>query len=159
MPGFHLAHPDGTDVPRIEERVLASGEEGLGGNLMLVDASNQYAECGADPASIYGVAATGFGASPATDFNILGTKEFPPGKLQVIKAKGQTFHAPFVGTLPANPGGSFGVIKDTDDQWKVDFDETVATRVHYLGPINDDPSAATPRRVRVIFLEANLQNL
>lgn len=155
---FQLGEPDGTDVPQILERVLASGAAGVGGNLMLVDANNQYAECGADPASIFGVAATAFGAD-TSGFNILATKEFPPGKLQVIKAKGQVFTAQYVGTLPTNPGGVYGVIKDSDGKWKVDFAETTATRVRYVRPVDNDPRTTTPVRVVVRFIDANLQDL
>jgi hypothetical protein len=59
---FQLAHPDGVRVPRIVEKNLAAAQAFLEGALVLADASDNYAECGADPASIAGVTVSPAGA-------------------------------------------------------------------------------------------------
>lgn len=155
---FQLAHPKGgaQGVPRVVEKPLAAGQAGNTGALMLADASDNWAECGADPAAIGGVALSGFGAD-AGGFNILGKKEFPPGKLECFALEGLEFTAKYVGALPAANGGSFGVIRDTDGDWKVDFNDTTAQRVKLI-----DRRTASPEnvgRVVVSFIAANIQRV
>lgn len=151
---FKLANPDGQTAPPIVERNLATGSAFPQGSLLLVNGSGEYAECGADPASIAAVAATPCGAD-TSGFNILGRKEFPSGRMQGINVTGQVFRARYVGTLPAADGGSYGVVKDTDDAWKVDFAETVATRVKLVGRLTNSPE--NQPEVLVEFLPANIQ--
>lgn len=151
---FRLANPDGQSAPPTVERDLAAGASFPQGSLMLVNASGQYAECAADPASIAAVAATPCGAD-TSGFNMLGRKEFPSGKMQGINLHRQRFRARYVGTLPAADGGSYGVVKDTDGQWKVDFAETVATRVKLVGRLTNSP--INQPEVLVEFIEANIQ--
>lgn len=145
----------GTKVPPVKELPVASGAAFEAGALLLVDANGAYAECGADPAVIAAVAESGFGVD-ASGFNRLGRKEFPPGMMQATKVQGeQPFIAEYVGTLPAANGGAYGVIRDTDSRWKVDFAETVNTRVRLLGRRTDSPINVA--KVEVCFLPANVQ--
>lgn len=153
---FQLAHPDGDHVPRVVTKPLAAAQDFLEGTLLLEDANGAYAECGADPAAIAAVAPNGAGAD-TSGFNILGKKEFPPGYMDGIAVKGQTFSAKYVGALPAADGGSYGVVKDTDNYWKVDFNEVVNTRVVLVGRRTTSPENIA--RVLVRFLDANVQTI
>ena len=153
---FVLADTPDTGVNRIVQRALASGSAFPQGTLMLVNGSNEFAECGADPASIAAVSATACGTD-STGFNILGKKEFPPGYMQGITLEGRKFRAKYVGTLPAVDGGSYGVVKDTDGQWKVDFTDTTATRVKLVGRLTGSPE--NQAQVLVAFIPANIQQI
>lgn len=154
---FQLAHPYGRSVPRVIEKPLAAAQTFNAGALLLADASDNFAECGADPASIGAVALSGAG-SDTSGFNIFGKKEFPPGKMQAVPLKTDLpFTAKYVGTLPAANGGSYGVVRDTDSDWKVDFAETVATRVKLVDRRTTSPENIA--RVVVEFLAANIQLL
>lgn len=151
---FQLAHPDGVAVPRIVEKTLAAGYAALEGALLLANASDEFAETGADPASIAAVAVAP-GGTDTSGFNRFGKKEFPPGKMQGIALSGIVFSARYVGTLPGANGANYGVVRDTDTYWKVDFAETVNTRLKLV-----DRRTASPEniaRVLVIFLTANIQ--
>jgi len=141
-------------VPPNRELPVAAGEAFEQGALLLVNASGEYEECAADPAAIAAVSESAFGAD-TSGFNRLGVREFPPGMMQGTKVQGQQFHAEYVGTLPAAIGGSYGVVRDTDGRWKVDFDETVETRVKLVGFWTDAP--INKNRVFVEFLAANVQ--
>lgn len=153
---FQLAHPDGTHVPRIVTKPLAASQTFLEGALLLEDSNGAYAECGADPAAIAAVAPNGGGAD-TSGFNILGQKSFPPGFLDGISVRNVIFSAKYVGTLPAADGGSYGVVKDSDGYWKVDFSETSATRVVLVGRRTTSPENIA--RVLVRFLDANVQTI
>lgn len=153
---FILADTPDTGVNRIVQRALAAGASFPQGSLMLVNGSNEFAECGADPASIAAVSATACGTD-SSGFNMLGKKEFPPGFMQGIALEGRKFRAKYVGALPAADGGSYGVIKDADGQWKVDFNDTVATRVKLVGRLTGSPE--NQAQVLVIFLAANIQTV
>lgn len=136
---FVLADSPHGQVPRIVERPLASGASFPQGSLMVVNGSGQYAECGADPASIAAVSATACGTN-ATGFGWNTKHEFPPGYMQGINIGPDVrFRAKYVGTLPAADGGNYGVIKDSDGQWKVDFADTTATRVKLVDRLTDSP--------------------
>jgi len=153
---FQLAHPDGTHVPRVVTKPLAASQVFLEGALLLEDSNAAYAECGADPAAIAAVAPNGAGPD-TSGFNILGVKPFPPGFMDGISVRNQIFSARYVGTLPAADGGSYGVVKDTDGYWKVDFNETSATRVVLVGRRTTSPENIA--RVLVRFLDANVQTI
>lgn len=152
---FQLANPGpGEDVPRIVERTVAAAQSFLEGALLLIDGSNNAAECGADPAAIAGVAISAYGAD-TTGFVRTGEKEFPPGKMQIIAALGREFTARYVGTLPAADGALYGVVKDSDGYWKVDFTETVNPRLKLVNRRTASPENVA--RVTVKFLDANVQ--
>lgn len=151
---FQLAHPDGIRVPRTVEKNLAAAQAFLEGALLLADASDNYAECGADPASIAGVSVSAAGAD-TSGFNRFAKKEFPPGKMQAIALTGIVFSARYIGGLPAANGASYGVVRDSDLYWKVDFTETVNTRLKLVDRRTNSPENIA--RVLVIFLTANIQ--
>jgi hypothetical protein len=156
MRGFILARPEGQSVPRVVEKDLAAGAAFEVGALLLVNGSGQYAECGADPVSIAAVAESGAGAD-TSGFNILARKEFPSGRMTGTAVRNMLFRARYVGALPAADGGAYGVIKDADGFWKVDFNEAVNTRVRMLGRLTDSPINVP--EVLVKFLDANVQDV
>lgn len=151
---FQLAHPDGIRVPRIVEKNLAAAQAFLEGALLLADASDNFAECAADPAAIAGVSVSPAGAD-ASGFNRFAKKEFPPGKMQAIALTGVVFSARYIGGLPAANGASYGVVRDADLYWKVDFTEVAATRLKLVDRRTNSPENIA--RVLVIFLTANIQ--
>lgn len=152
---FRAARLRAGSVPHIREKVVATGAAFEEGALLLVDANGLYAECGADPAAIAAVAESAFGAD-TSGFVRTGKKEFPPGYMQAsLVANEQPFHAEYVGTLPAANGGSYGVVRDTDGKWKVDFADVTATRVKLVNRLTDSPE--NRNRVEVVFLAANVQ--
>jgi hypothetical protein len=155
---FIPSHIDGQKMPRTIEKSTAAGSAFNDGALLLANASDEFAECAADPAVIGAVAASGAGAD-TTGFNRLGVKGFPPGKVQAHwVGDEQVFSAEYVGALPAAAGGSYGVIRDTDGRWKVDFNETVNTRVKLQSKKPTESPINRPR-VLVTFLPANVQVL
>lgn len=152
---FQLAYPKGVAVPRIIEKSLAAAQAFEVGALLVADASDNWAECGADPASIAAVACSPAGAD-STGFNILGRREFPSGKVQAIALSAEVpLSCKYVGTLPAANGGSYGVVKDTDGFWKLDFAETTAAQFKLVDRRTNSPENIG--RVIVIPLVAKIQ--
>jgi hypothetical protein len=155
--GFVLASSDsGGFLDPLVEKALAAAFAEAQGALVVVNGSGQFAACGADPALVAGVTNTP-GGTDTSGFNILGSKEFPPGYMQVIPARGNLFRAPYVGTLPAADGGEYGVIRDSDGIWKVDFDELAAPVVVLAGRLTDDPEDQPEVLVR--FLDSVIQDI
>lgn len=155
--GFILASAaPGGSIPSIVEKALAAAYAEDQGALLVVNGSGQFAACGADPPLIAAVSLTP-GGTDTSGFNILGSKEFPPGYMQGIAVRDQLFRAPYVGTLPAADGGQYGVIRDTDDVWKVDFDEVAAVAVTLVGRLTNDPEDVPEVLVR--FLDAVVQDI
>lgn len=105
------------------------------GALLIDDGNGNWAVCGPNPPLIGAVAVTPGGNDTTSlagvgAFNIRGRKEFPTGVMQAIFAgDSQTFLAKFVGTPPTSGRGMFGVIRDTDGFWKINFNDTVNQRV------------------------------
>jgi hypothetical protein len=152
---FILARAKSQSIPRVRELALASGAAGLRGALMVRDANGAWAECGADPAAIGGIAESDFGAATGVGAGT-GKLEFPPGRMQCTLVQDEVvFRARYVGTLPAADGGSYGVVRDTDGLWKVDFSDTTATRVKLVSRLTDSPLNVP--EVLVVFLAANVQ--
>lgn len=95
------------------------------GAAVVLDGSKNVTECGADPASLYG-----FSLGDVT----AGVSKDPQDntKVTVLKAiEGEKFwmsctSAPSEATHRNN---SYGLVKDADGIWIVDFTDTVATRV------------------------------
>lgn len=155
MPGFQLAHPKGVGVPRVVQRPLAAAQAFLSGAVLLVDANGAYAECGADPAAVAAISLSGCGAD-ASGFNILAKKEFPPGYMQAIPITTDIqWIVPYVGTLPAADGGSYGIVKDSDNFWKADFSDTTNLRIKLVGRRTTSPENLA--LVEVVFLSTNIQ--
>lgn len=152
---FKLARLKAAHTPRVRELAVAAGASFKKGALLLRDANGQWAECGADPAAIAAVALSDYNAD-ATGFSHTGRTEFPPGYMQGCAVQDEVaYRAEFVGALPAADGGSYGVIKDADGRWKVDFNEVVATRVKLVNRFTNSPE--NDNEVEVVFLAANVQ--
>lgn len=154
---FQLAYPKGQDVPRTIEKPLAAAQSWEAGAHVIADASDNWAECGADPASVGAIAIHPVGVD-SSGFNILARREFPSGKAQCIPLTPDLpFTARYVGSLPANNGGTYGVVRDTDLQWKIDFAEVTTMQWKLV-----DRRTASPEniaRVVVIPLVARIQIL
>lgn len=155
MRGFVLASgaPGGT-IGAIVERPLAAAYAEEQGALLVVNGSGQYAACGADPALIAAVADTP-GGTDASGFNILGHKEFPAGYMQGINIRDRVFRAFYVGALPAADGGQYGVIRDSDGFWKVDFNEVDNPVLVLVGRLTASPESQA--EVLIKFLPAVIQ--
>lgn len=154
---FQLAYPDGTAVPYIVEKTLAASQSFLVGTPLVVDTDGNFAEADADPDVIAAIAAAPCG-SDTSGFNILGYKEFPSGKMQGIAVQGGVhFTAEYVGALPAADGGLYGIVKDTDNKWKVDFNEISATVVKLVGRRTTAPESIL--RVIVSVMPASVQTI
>ena len=152
---FRLARLHGRSVPRTRTYPYAAGSTFKKGALLVRDASGNWAECGADPASIGGVAEHHVGTD--TDgFGGHGYKEFPQGFAMATLVQDEvSFLASYVGALPAAYGGLYGVILDATLGWSVDFAETVATRVRLVDRRTEAPENLA--LVEVVFLAANVQ--
>lgn len=155
MRGFVLASgsPGGL-IGDVTEKALAAAYAEEQGALLVVNGSGQFAACGADPAQIAAVANTP-GGTDTSGFNILGKKEFPAGYMQGIAIKGRQFRAFYTGTLPAADGGQYGVIRDSDGFWKVDFDEVVNVVLVLRGRLTAAPESQA--EVLVEFLDSIVQ--
>jgi hypothetical protein len=154
---FQLAYPKGQSVPRIIEKAVAAGQSWNLGALLIADANDAWAECGADPASIGAVAIAPYGTD-TSGFNILGRQEFPPGRVQAITLTAEIqLSCKYVGTLPAANGGSYGVVRDTDGLWKLDFAETTAAQFKLVDRRTTSPENIA--RVIVVPLVAKIQLL
>lgn len=152
---FQLAYPEGVRVPRTVEKNLAAAQAFEAGALLVADGSDNWAECGANPASIGGIAIAPAGTD-TSGFNRFAKREFPPGKMQAI-APGPTvfFTARYLGSLPGANGASYGVVRDTDLFWKVNFADTTNLRVKLLDRRTNSPENIA--RVVVSILAANVQ--
>ncbi len=152
---FFTANPEGVAVPYIVQRAIAASQAWNKGALLVLDSDGAFAECGADPEQVCAVA-LGPTGSDTSGFNILGQKAFPPGYMQAEPVQGRKrFCAKYTGTLPAADGGEYGVVRDTDGLWKVDFAETTTTVVTLV-----DRRTASPENVALVvveFLESAVQ--
>jgi hypothetical protein len=112
-----------------EEYTEAAAQTYKMGAAVLMDANEDIAECGADPAAILG-----FAAHDATKHAIVS-----PGKCLVWKAsEGQKFWMSGTSNpVKANINQLFGLVKGGDGIWQVDIAETVNTRV-YVHKIDTD---------------------
>jgi hypothetical protein len=142
-------------TPRTRELVVAAGQAFYRGALLVKDSNGAWAECGADPAAVAAVANSDFQAD-TTGFSHLGRSEFPPGYMQATKVSDeQPFLAKYVGSLPAADGASYGVVRDTDGLWKVDFAEVTTLVVKLVGRRTNSPENVA--LVEVVFLPAVVQ--
>lgn len=153
---FKLARLDAGMTPRVREKAVATGSAWLLGALLLVDGNGDFAECGADPTSIAAVALSGVGTD-TSGYNRLGVKGFPPGYCQGVTVNEETpFRANYTGTLPAVTGGDYGVVKDANGDWMVDFSEVTTVSVRLIHKFGDDLPIAV-NEVEVVFLKAHVQ--
>ena len=98
---------------------LAASQTFLEGAAVVLDASGDVAECGADPALILGFACHAAGADPETT-NVL---------VAVAKAESTFILQGTSAFVQADEGDAYGLVKDGDGIWVVDRTDTTATRV------------------------------
>jgi hypothetical protein len=170
--GFQLSRPaggSGGKLPTILEFALASGYAEAQGALLIVDGTGKWAACGTDPAQIGGIALTP-GGTDTSGFNILGKKEFPVASsantvdsIQGILPENVRFTAPALGTIPSNPGDAFGVTRDSDGVWKLDFNKPDKPLFTFVGVPNRSPADASGvgqnLLVECVILDGAVQNL
>lgn len=129
--GFQLARLRGQSLPTIEEYDVADSETTFEKGSLLLLTSGELVEAGADPGEVDFVSLSAHGAEPAglsgaSGFNRLGTRGFPPGRMQGVRvADNVYFSAEFVGDVEAAVVGTFyGVVKGADGIWRVDLTDT-----------------------------------
>jgi len=122
---------------------LAAAQTFKIGAAVLMDGSQNIAECGADPASIYG-----FAAGAATKDPQDATKQIVYKAFEGQKFWMQTSVAP----AASNRGVNYGITKDADGIWYVDFTKTAGVARMYVHDIDTDTV-----RVLVSVLAANRQ--
>jgi hypothetical protein len=122
---------------------LAAAQTFKTGAFVLRDGSANIAECGADPASIYGIA-----EEPTTK------EPTDPNKIIVTRATEDTrwWFPTNVAPTSANSGVNYGVTKDADGIWHVDFTKTGGTARVYVHQVDTDTN-----RVEASILAANRQ--
>jgi len=166
--GFTLAAPSpgsGGKFPHTVEKTIASGYAEFEGAPLIVDGNNNWVATGADPATIAAISLTRGGAyTDSPGFNILGRYEFPPLSMQAILLTPYLrFNVPFLGTYVATPGLTYGITRDSDGIWKLDFNKPDKPTVVLLGNATRSPadSAATGQNqlVQCSFLEGVIQPL
>ena len=146
----------GGDVPEIYERPVKAAEVWPVGALLKENTSGEWEECGADPTVIAAVALSGYGNSLA--YGTLRLDGFPPGYCQAaLVRRGLPFRAKYVGTL-GTIGTSYGVVVDSDGDWKVDFSDTTNVSVK-LVEIPAAENLGFPAEVIVVFLDAAAQQI
>ncbi len=154
---FHVK-PDSMMTPECQERSIYTGSSWELGALLYVDVpTGTWRECGADPTIVQGVAECAAGAGVITSGALtpLGVREFPPGKMQATLVKPNTkFLALYSGTLPAQAGDKYGVVRDANGVWRVDFSDTTNDVVLLVRIFNTDPLAF--EYVEVTFITAEL---
>jgi hypothetical protein len=158
---FQLESPGpGGGLPTTaRQKKVASGGAWKKGNILTVNASDEYAQIAttADPAlnTMAAIALHDVGTGTGALYPI-GVMEFPPGYAQAWAIReGLRFTAEYTGTLPATAGGSYGIIYDTDTRFKVDFSDTTNTRVK-LVEIDWTKPPLSRGRVTVQFLAGYL---
>lgn len=100
---------------------LAAAQTFRKGAAVVQNASEEIAECGADPASIYGFAAEAAGTDPESSSKILVN----------VAEEGRHFwgegdNAPTMDDV----NQTYGLAKDADGDWYVDGTDTTNTRVY-----------------------------
>ena len=122
---------------------LAAAQTFVTGAAVLRDGSGNITECGADPASIYG-----FSSGKATKNPV------DPTKTIIYPAtESETFwFACNVAPTAANSGINYGITKDADGIWYVDFTKVAGSARVYVHEVDTDTN-----RVRVSVLAANRQ--
>jgi hypothetical protein len=156
---FIVAKARSQSIPRVRVRPTVSGGSWALGSLLLLNASGEWAECGADPALIGAVSEHPVGAGSGA-LAPIGRQEFPPNEaIGSLVDNEQTFHCDYAGTLPSVVGGTFGVTRGADGIWRVDFAKSAANQRVKLVSIDETAAPLSRRRVTVVFLAANVQSV
>ena len=122
---------------------LAAAQTFKTGAAVVLDGSRNIVECGADPASIYGFSLHEAGKDPQDSTKVIVMKAFEGQKFWMAASSD-----PVDAT---HRGVSYGLAKDADGIWYVDFTDTTATRV-YVHRVDVDR-----KMVEVSVLAANRQ--
>lgn len=143
-------YENGGQITARELAVVAAGSWNSGA-LIVTNASGEATECGADPALIAGISLSNVGTGTGPLYP-LGVREFPPGRCTVLPiSPDYTFTCQYKGTL-GTLGTAYGVVKDTDGLWKVDFSDVGGTTTRVT--LVDKSQTAAPllqNRVSVKF--------
>jgi hypothetical protein len=134
---FSAAHLRAQSVPLIKTIPVAADESFFKGALGTENEYGEFEELddyGLGAGEVEYVALMRYGVDTlepyegAPSFDILGGLGMPPGFIQVLVVtpgnRKDFYDALFVGDLPEVTGGTYGVVRDTDNRWKVDFDNT-----------------------------------
>lgn len=147
-------------VPQVQRIAYATGQVFKKGALVVDDVNGQIVECGADPASILGVALEAAGSGPGYEMANASTIAFVTGRLQEVsiaiadrdtqfKGRGVNGGTDPVIPLQTHVGEKYGVAKVGDD-WVIDFADAVATRIQITDILPET------NEFLFKFLEANL---
>jgi hypothetical protein len=148
-------------APNIQSMAYAAGQVFLKGALLTVNAAGELIECGADPASVYAVAAEGAGTKPGYDLANSSVTTVVTGRVQEASVyvidRDMVFSCRAVngGTDPVLPlqthvDEQYGVAKVGND-WVVDMAETTAKVVEI---VDYDVSTTGLNLFLVKFLES-----
>jgi hypothetical protein len=167
MASFQLAHLQSQSIPRVIEHEVAAEQQFLRGAPLAFDNAGKFIEATPDEYgafdSIVAIALTRYGVDGLVpfegtpSFDILGGMGFPPGRMQGIAAPqgnpALIFSAPFLGTVPSQVGGSYGIVRGDDMVWRVNFNDTDNATVR-LESIDWNQDPINKARVNVSFLPA-----
>jgi hypothetical protein len=163
---FQLYNLQSARIPLVIEHPVAEDEAFHAGALLSV-VDGEFVEV-TDPVAeaIEGIALARYGIDGTVpyvgtpSFDITGGLGMNPGQMQALSVtlgnREKLYSAEYVGTLPTAIGGSYGVVRDTDGRWRVDFAETtdVVVRLESLAWTQDPISK---NRVVVSFLAAAVE--
>lgn len=121
---------------------IKAGQTYKTGAFVFLDATPELNECGADPASIYGISEEPAGKNPVD-----ATKGIVGRATEAARWWIQCSADP----VAANLGILYGIAKDADGIWYCDFTDVVNTRV-YVHQVDVDT-----KRVEISVKEANRQ--
>ena len=154
---FIVARAKSQSIPKVRALPAAAASSFTLGAALLMNASGEWAECGADPALIGAFAEHPVGTGAGALFPV-GTKEFPPGEcIGSLVSNDQEFTCDYAGTLPAAIGGTYGITRGADGIWRVDFAKSAANQRVKLTSIAETASPLGRRRVTIQVLPANVQ--
>ncbi len=140
---FALAKWEG-QFPEVQYVLVDSAQTFKAGALVLTAADGETDECAADPTAILGVALsaakTALGYNMANDADIVAFTGRENKVAVAIANNKNTFSGRGVngGTDPVVPlqthiGEQYGVVKDSDGIWAIDFAETTTKSVQIVG--------------------------
>lgn len=134
---FAAAHLRAQSVPMIRTLRVAEDESFFKGALGVANEYGEFEELdeyGLSAGDVEYIALSRFGKDGTVQyegtpsFDILGGFGFPPGEIPCLVVspgnRKDFYDAFYVGTLPEVIGGVYGVVLDTDGQWKVNFADT-----------------------------------
>lgn len=134
--GFNYARGRNNAAPRVQSMAYTTGQTFKEGALVVLTSAGEVSECGADPASVYGIALQGAGTGYGYDLPNSSRTTVVTGRVQEVSTlivnSTDEYYARGVngGTDPVVPlqthiGEQYGVAKVGND-WVIDFAETTA---------------------------------